>query len=195
VDAAADARDAPIPADTGVDGKADAVADAGCGEAGATCERVVFATSTTSSGNGLGGVAGADARCQARADGSTHVRVRGKRFRAWISTKQSAVKDRLVHGTAPYKLPSGAIIAASFADLTDGSLLEGIDEDENGANVGGNAWTGSNADGTLGPDECDGWTASGTNGRAGNVGGKGAGWSDGTNASCGQSFRLYCFEE
>jgi hypothetical protein len=44
--------------------------------------RVVFITSAIYSGN-LGGLAGADAKCQARADASTGV-AKGKVFKAWL---------------------------------------------------------------------------------------------------------------
>jgi len=193
-----DDADAGAPStDAATDAPADAKTDApvtGC-DGGAGCERLVFVTSTTYVGREIGGIAGADAKCQARAAASTNAEVKAKRFRAWISTNASAVRDRLVHGTAPYRKPSDKLVATSWTDLTDGTLTGGIDEDENGAIVGGLAWTGSTAAGANGPDQCDAWSPSGNTGRTGNVGGTGAGWSSANTNGCAQAHRLYCFEE
>jgi hypothetical protein len=167
----------------------------GCADASPTCERIVFATSGQYVGNNIGGIAGADTRCQNRAAASILPAVSARRFRAWISTQASAVRDRLVHGTAAYRMPSGTIVANDWTDLTDGNLQEGIDEDENGAAADGQAWTGTNADGTNGPNECDAWGPSGGVGRVGNVGGRQNGWTDSASVGCGQSHRIYCFEE
>ncbi|HEY8074673.1 MAG TPA: hypothetical protein VIF62_11195, partial [Labilithrix sp.] len=164
----------PPPSDAGADAS-------GCpGAAG--CQRIVFATSTLYVGNVIGGYAGADAKCQAAASASINAGVKNGTFVAWISTQGSAAKARLVHGTKPYVKPSGAKVANDWTDLTKGSLQSGIGEDENGVTVGGEAWTGTTTAGSSGPNECDAWTATGTNGAAGNVGGSGSGWSDG-NAS------------
>jgi len=155
----------------------------------------MFVTSTNYTGNGIGGFAGADAKCPAIAAGSTLPQVKNARFRAWISTKQGAGKDRLVHGTAPSNKPKGGVMVTSFTDLTDGNLGSGIDEDENGATIGGEAWTGTNTRGDFGPDECDAWTLSGNGGRTGNVGGMGNSWTSGSDRGCGQPHHLYCVEE
>jgi hypothetical protein len=177
------------------DAKADAVVESGCPDASPTCERIIFVTSATYTGNAIGGFSGADTKCQTVAATSTLPQVKNARFRAWISTKASAVKDRLVHGTAPYMKPKGTLIVASFVDLTDGNLANGIDEDENGAAVNGEAWTGTNIQGNFGPDECDAWTPSGNGGRTGNVGGTGNGWTNGNDRGCGQPHHLYCVQE
>lgn len=184
-DAGADDAAAPLDADADV--------DAGC--SGAACERVVFATSGTFVGNNLGGLLGADAKCQAAADASTHPRVKGRRFQAWLSTTATAVKDRLVHGTLAYRKPGGTVVASNWTDLTKGTLQSGIGEDENGATVSGSAWTGSTNAGLNGPNQCDAWTVTGNLGRTGNVGGAGGGWSDAIDRSCALANRLYCFEQ
>ena len=65
-----------------------------------------------------------------------------------------------------YFKPGGGIVALSYGDLTDGSLISPIDEDENGNLVGGGAanraWTGTNAMGDgLDGAKCSDWTSGG----------------------------------
>jgi hypothetical protein len=202
LEAGADADAAPDVVTGGDDDAADDAAapldaspdvDAGC--SGPACERVVFATSGAFVGNALGGLLGADAKCQAAADASTHARVKGRRFHAWLSTTATAVTDRLVHGTLAYRKPGGTVVASNWTDLTKGTLQSGIGEDENGVAVSGSAWTGSTNAGLNGPNQCDAWTITGNQGRTGNVGGAGGGWSDAVDKPCSNANRLYCFEE
>jgi hypothetical protein len=179
--------------DTGVDASTPAC------DGGPSCERVVFVTKSGFNGNQLGGIAGADAKCNtAAAAPNVHPRVNGRIFRAWISTTTipSSVKDRLVHGTGHYVKPTGTIIATDWTDLTDGTLQSGIDVDETGGAVAAShAWTGTTDNGSNGPNQCDGWTPSGGQGRAGNVGGAGNGWTDANDDSCPTLNHLYCFEQ
>lgn len=187
----------PAPPPIGDAGK-DAPVEIGC-DGGPSCERVVFATKGGFNGNQLGGIAGADAKCNAAASSPTaHARVKGRTFKAWISITTgtvSSVKDRLVHGTGHYVKPGGTIVANDWSDLTDGTLQSGIDQDETGAPVTGHAWTGTTIAGLAGPNQCDGWGPSGNQGRTGNVGGAMNGWTDGNDDGCGTLDHLYCFEQ
>jgi hypothetical protein len=183
------------PAVDASDAALDDTPEAGCADAGAGCERLVFVTSTTFSGNELGGIAGADAKCQARAAASALLVVKNARFHAWISTNASSVRDRLIHGTSPYRKPLGTIFAKDWTDLTDGTLMSGIDEDESGGVTNGRAWTGTTAAGANGPDQCDAWSPSGNSGRAGAVGNTTTAWTSLSDDGCEQPRHLYCFQE
>lgn len=182
-------------------GDPDADTDAGplIGCQGAVaCSRVVFVTSQSYAGN-LGGVAGADAKCQALANASSAVRVKGRTFLAWVSTSATSPSARFARGTMPYVGADGSLIASNWTDLTNGNISAGISRDETGAlsTVGG-AWTGTTSAGaTYAGSACTDWTSSafGTKGISGNVGGNGNGWSSATNDDCTVRNALYCFEK
>ena len=190
--------DALEPIDAPLDGVVDAPPDAALGcNAAADCERVVFVTSTLLNGN-LGGVAGADAKCQALADASSNSRVKGHAFLAWVSTAATSPATRFVHGTKPYSLPNKLIIAFSWSDLVSGGLRAGIGVDENGMDRDALAWTGTRSEnGMLSTTTCSDWTSPSfiTKGVTGNVGGNGNGWSSASETTCVTSARLYCFEK
>jgi hypothetical protein len=208
-------RDAADPADGAVSGSdvasntdtssADVDADAkGLGCQGALdCERAVFVTKATYTGQ-LGGLAGGNAKCQAAADASTVARIKGRTFLAWLGAENDApgnaatVATRFPHGTKPYVLPNGQKVANDWTDLTDGSLVNGIDIDETAAVIGDPklAWTGTNNNGSSSNSTCADWTSQGAAqaGQRGNAGGAGTGWTDRDNASCANTHRLYCFE-
>lgn len=194
-----DAGDAGDVVDGGLDsGPADADAAPPIGCQGATsCERVVFVTSLSYQGD-LGGVAGADAKCQATADQAGLASIKGRTFVAWVSTTQTSPALRFAQGTRAYVGATGMLIAADWQDLTNGGLAGGIDLDENGVKRGDGAWTGTKSAGaTFAGDSCLDWTAKEflAGGARGNVGGSGAGWSSGATDPCGLFHRLYCFEK
>ncbi len=182
-DAAADATDA---------------ADAGIGCQGAVdCTRVVFVTSMSYTGN-LGGIAGADSKCQALADASPNARIKGHTFQAWVSTLTTTVSMRFTHGSQPYVLGDGTVIASDWADLTDGTLAHGIDRDElNQLDTNDDAWTATTSTGAnYAGTGCESWTnGSGGSGIYGNVGGGGGGWSSSGPDPCQVPNVLYCFEK
>ena len=80
----------------------------------------VFVTSTIHDGN-LGGLAGADAICQARAEADGSLAAPGT-YKAWLSAggAGNSAADRLTHATVPYKLVNGTQIAADWDRLVDG---------------------------------------------------------------------------
>ena len=193
-----DGRDssARLDASTDADGDTDAVALTGC--LGATaCVRVMFATSVGFTGN-LGGIAGADAKCQALADLSTNSRIKGRAFVAWVSTAASPVDTRLTHGTTAYLRPDNVLIALSYGDLTDNSIQSGINIDELGGNRNGaGAWTATNSGGGgYAGSSCADWTVGtiAAIGEVGNVGGNGSGWSASFSDKCDATHSLYCVE-
>jgi cysteine-rich repeat protein len=89
--------------------------------------KFVFVTSTLFTGN-LGGLNGADAKCQARAVAAN---VPGT-FRAWLSDDTGSPSTRMSKLGGPYKLVNGTTVALNWADLTDGNLLAAINLTEFG---------------------------------------------------------------
>ncbi len=154
----------------------------------------VFQTSTTHNGN-FGGLAGADAICQARAGeaGLTGT------FKAWLSTDTINAADRLT-SSGPWVRLDGMKIAESKADLLDGLLFTAINVTEQGVyDKGGTVWTGTNANGSLAVGlNCSGWT-DGTNASLGIAGGSfatDAWWTkEWSNVPCYGNEKLYCFED
>ncbi len=185
--------------DTGLDApKTDTGADAGPGCNGAiACDRVVFVTAAQYQGN-LGGIVGADQKCQTAADASTVARIKGRTFNAWVSTLASSVSARFPHATAPYRDASGALVASNWTDLTDGSLVTGIRLTELGVDsTNANTWTGTESNGANSTGTtCLDWTTldASSKGTRGNIGGNGNGWSGSTTDDCVVTHPLYCFE-
>jgi hypothetical protein len=149
----------------------------------------VFVTSTTYTG-ALGGLAGADAKCQTRANAGNL----GGTWRAFLSTASVNAKDRIPN--AEYRLIDlSTVVATSKADLTDGMITNNIQMDETGALRASFVWTGSNNDGTSNGGNCNGWNSQAQNiflGRNDDP----AQWAlASTIGACGNTLRLYCFEE
>ena len=155
--------------------------------------RRVFATSTVHSG-ALGGLAGADAICQARADAAGL----GGTFKAWLSDAATNAASRLTHAFADYVLVNGTLIAQGWSDLADGLLLHPLDTDELGASVTGGAWTNTTLHGGIAGLSCTSWTSTtiDENGRRGSVVATNATWTDtGVSVDCSRMLHLYCFEQ
>jgi hypothetical protein len=143
------------------------------GEAGlhaaitAAAQKLVFVTSRAFNGN-LGGLAGADAKCQSLAQAAG---LPG-RFKAWLGNASVSASSRVTHATVPYKLVNGTVVANDFTDLTTGKpdepdvhhffLRHAIDITELGTQaLGGTAtdcffggsgilvWTNANVNGSI----------------------------------------------
>jgi hypothetical protein len=176
------------------------------------CKKVVFVTSTTHDGN-LGGLAGGDAICQARAEAAG---LEGS-FLPWLSVSTLYAKDRLSHFGKPYVLVDDTVVADDWNDLVDSSLDHAIDMNELGgpppddySDDGVVVWTGTWWDGGpymgLDPndpptwDTCNDWTWNqasvppiGGTGHAELA--DGGGWSGPTASPCNRTYALYCFEQ
>jgi hypothetical protein len=169
-----------------------------CPIGGAATEKIVFATSQTWTGN-LGGVAGANAKCQAAA---TTASLAGT-FKAWISDDQGHTPaGSFAQASVPYKLVTGAIVANSWTDLVDGTLQNAISVDENGNGGGGDVWTGTTTAGnSAGGNQtnCNRWASSSGAADAwfGNAGVSSSAWTGTTQTAntCDVARRLYCFEQ
>ena len=165
-----------------------------CG-AGGPCR--VFLSSIRYAGN-LGGLSGADAKCQGLADAAG---LPGS-YQAWLSDSTSSPSSRFVPSTGPYQLINGTTIAANFTDLVDGTLLAPINVTETGGGVGSSevTWTHTLSTGNGGGDadsHCANWSSSapvaaGDYGHATQLGQE---WTFVSEASCSNFFHLYCFQQ
>jgi cysteine-rich repeat protein len=158
--------------------------------------RTVFVTTTRYSG-GLGGLSGADAICNERA---TIANLDGE-YKAWLSDSNTSVSDRFTHH-GQFKKVDGTIIATSWDDLTDGTILATINTSEYGGSgtTYPYVWTGTLGNGSNFPTyyTCNDWTTSASNihGVVGNINNTNTGWTTYTAGYyCNNLFRLYCFEQ
>jgi len=152
---------------------------------------VVFVTSQRYRG-ALGGLSGADLRCNNLAAGAG---LPGT-FRAWLSDGTESPATRF--SRSGFQRTDGQVVARDWADLTDGSLEASISLDENGEEVIDNVWTATDAQGNAAGVNCQGWTSSamGDTGSRGSSADTEDSWSLAVgNAVCSASFRLYCFEQ
>lgn len=166
-------------------------------------EKIVFVSSATYDGN-LGGVAGADSKCN---DLAVAANLDGD-FKAWISDLSSSPVTDFTHSVEPYVLINGNAIASDWADLVDGDLLIPINVDEHGntiLNPTESVWTDTSSDGNISYQDpqqsCLNWTANIWNADNNNMGVVGEysssnlHWTSGFGATCDRSMRLYCFQQ
>ena len=165
--------------------------------------RTVFVTSQVFTGD-LGGLAGADAKCQAAA---TAADLPGT-YRAWLSSSTESPQDRFVHSSIPYRLLNGTDVAGNWSDLTDGSLDAGINVSElNGPpgkgihscvpNTAPIVWTNTSDTGASGGGSyaCSDWSEIAGSGSTGIAGSLDVTWTSNCIATCGDEAVLYCMEQ
>ena len=152
----------------------------------------VFVTSTQQNGN-LGGLAGADAICQARA---SSVGLPGT-YRAWLSTTAVDAEARFFHSPSPYVLTDGTtVVANNWDDLVDGTLAEAITMTEQAIlAVPRQSFTGSFSNGTHTGDDCNAWTSA-SSGLIGTISSNSftTNWSNTGTSSCATARSLYCIQ-
>lgn len=105
---------------------------------------------------------------------------------------------RFNQSAQPYCPADGVtMIANNWSDLTDGTLLNPINLDENGAPATINPWTGTQSDGTAVGPNCGGWTVDNAgNGRNGSIAQTDETWSDaGGDFICPSILSIFCFEQ
>lgn len=124
-----------------------------------------FVTSTGNGDNGgnLGGLSGADAKCQELA---INAGAGGRTWRAYLSTASPAVNARDRIGSGPWANQAGVTIAANLASLHTTGVAGPLILTELGAVVPSDPLdhdilTGSDSDGNVDGDgkTCDDWTA------------------------------------
>ncbi len=170
---------------------------------------IVTSTGTGELGGNLGGLEGADKKCQ---DLATAVGAGDHTWHAYLSVEGTNAKDRI--GAGPWQNQKGTVIAESVEALHDYQFIPSSEDlvDEKGAPVPADRsmiLTGSKHDGTALPQTCQGWTSNANNQR-GRVGDSasdtsvllGVRWNDAVKSyACTQQAmnqnkgegRLYCF--
>lgn len=163
------------------------------------CSKKVFVSSELYTGD-LGGLTGADGKCQSLASAAG---LSGT-YKAWLSAASSSPASRFVHSIYPYALVNGSLIAANWDDLIDGSDLgHRIDADEKGLPPRGGfeVWTNTNEAGNAIDDRlysCVNWTE-GTLGTGffGQFDRLDTEWTmvEGRPDGCRDQKHLYCFQQ
>lgn len=147
--------DAAVPSDAGADA---APTDASPADAGSTLSFFVTSTGSGANGGNLGGLAGADAKCQQLAQA---VGAGAKTWRAYLSITGTNARDRI--GAGPWFNQKGKMIAANVTALHAADLPTADILDENGAVIPAaqhDLLTGSNAQGMAQANaSCNGWTS------------------------------------
>ncbi len=177
----------------------------------ATCvvesgSRYVFVSSAQFTGN-MGGLAGADAQCQALASAAG---LPGT-YMAWLGDGTQSPATRFSPSNEPYVLPDGTVIANNWADLTNGDLAHPIDMTEQmgptpigttSCGGGGFPTVWSNVDqsgANAGTGHCNGWTDTGaTSANWGSTEFATSWWTTwcgGGGAVCGWTSPIYCFQQ
>lgn len=159
----------------------------------ASRDRLVFLSSAAWTGN-LGGLAGADAKCQALADAAQK---RGT-YKAFLSSIASSAAARLGRGAARYVLVDGTVVATDAASFFSVFHLAPIDLTETGARVNARVFTASRGTGDYPAESptCSDWTGDIGQPRNGSSNVADDGWADNElPAFCSDSLHLYCVQQ
>ena len=213
-DGASGASDAATDGAGDSGGTADADGASGgdaSGESGVSCgdasiDKRIFVSSVLYMGN-LGGLTGADAKCQALADAAGLCGT----FKAWLSDATADAAARLSHATGTYVRTDGQIVANGWSGLVSGTIQNAINRTEtNGAapvgtvKCGGSAvvpvWTGSTAAGAnVMNGSCSNWASNTASpgGIFGNADAKNFAWTAMCQivAVCQSTAAIYCVEQ
>lgn len=167
----------------------------------------VFATNAIFSGGQIGGLTGADAKCQGAAVGAGLTGT----YKAWLSDVTGSPSTRFTQSNAPYVRVDGILVANNWADLIDGELNAPIIKTEINTvaasevicnNESSWVWTNTQTDGTMSDagSSCVEWsvnTGGSIWGRVTDVQGT---WTSACSGGapvnfCGKRAPLYCFEQ
>ncbi len=180
-------------ASTGADGP-DAAIEVGA-DAG---PKLVFVTSERLKPEEIGGLAGADARCNELAADAG----RPGSYMAWLSTEKmgESPSQRFTKSGGPYVRRDNVTVAKDYAALTTGPLENAINVTETGVSTADFIWTATTSAGQHSAPDCGGWSSNVGNGAIGKSGVTTAAWSldpDVKTFSCsgGATFAIYCFEQ
>ena len=153
----------------------------------------MFVSNQTFTG-ALGGLAGADQKCQTAAQAA----MKKGTFKAWLSDETKGPSTTFVKNPRKYLSTSGLVVANNWTDLTDGALQSPLSVTELGvAAPGDRTWTTTSTAGApqAGREQCTNWTSQGNSGNTGRIGATDATWTDDNKSPCGTTRRLYCFEQ
>lgn len=151
--------------------------------------KVIFVTNGTWTGN-LGGLAGADSKCNAEAKS----RGIAGTFQALLGAPEGTPQHRSIHYPVPYVTESGTYLNSDYHDLFASG---GVDNPVGSA--AGSVWTGLASDGTYGSNlHCNSWTDGtlGSTALIGSASATGTSWYTNTvGISCNYFAHLYCIEQ
>lgn len=160
--------------------------------------RLAFVSAGIFNGD-LGGLAGADAICQAEAGAAS---LPGT-YRAWLSDSVASPSTRFTQQGA-FLRTDGVLLAYNWADLVDNEIAAPLNLEADGALAIATpfAWSGTNFDGTAvqgAINSCQNWTDSSSSAAPRGTIGNTSNWSGGIPSlfgSCsGLNGRLYCFQQ
>jgi hypothetical protein len=164
------------------------------GDAGA--RKRIFVTSTTFTGSSIGGVTGANAKCQEVAKSANL----GGTFIAWLSVTNDSVYARL-QNVGPWYLIDGTLVFANKGVITSLGPYVPIDRDETGTKLPGPqnyVWSGTLASGQAanGNLNCNGFSVGpAADGLVGDVSKQTADWTAFGSSPCNSALHLYCIEQ
>ena len=158
--------------------------------------KTVFVTSQSWAGD-LGGLAGADRKCQ---DSASAAGLSGV-FYAWLSNTVDSPDSRFIKSTVPYVMVDGTRVADDWNDLVSGDLQSPIQLTEYGGDVSypTAAWTNTLPTGLMAYTSsmvtCDEWTSQNFQAIYGDTTTTSQGWTHSPGAPCLIPLHLYCFQQ
>ena len=177
-------------------------ADDGCSAACTWEERVVFVTQKLWTGKELGGVTGADQKCNVAAEAIDELS--GRKFVAWLSKDVvDPASKRIGVSLLPYVRRDKVKVADGSKQFSSGTILAPINVNEAGDPLTANdclsginrVWTGTESTGFASVETCSVWSMNGMTGKVGNLSSTGAEWTACMmSASCDSQGRLYCVQ-
>ncbi len=157
---------------------------------------LAFVTAATFNAN-LGGISGADAKCQSAAEAAGHPGT----FRAYIAsdtTNLTLSRFENKGTTQAFYTTNLGKVADNWTDLTNASLDLPLNYTESGNTVPGteNTWTGLYNSGTASSSaaSCTAWSATTGSGYFGLATSTNYSWASYSSAACGTGYHLYCFQ-
>jgi Protein of unknown function (DUF1554) len=163
--------------------------------------KCVFVTSEVYTAD-LGGLAGADAKCQAQATAEGSQAAPGT-YKAWLSDSTASPGTRFARAETPYQLVEGTTVAAGWTQLTSGTLTARISKDQQGHDLPADniVWTGTSPTGdSFGRSACSDWTDDTIDtglvvGTVGHTSFSDNRWTDLGTTACPRISQLYCFQQ
>lgn len=122
-----------------------------------------------------------DTRCNTAAAAS----LCGGTYKAWVSNAAGTGNNVPSTTNVQYVLPNGTKVADNWADLTDGTLDNAINQFANGSNASGyDVWTGLSSNGTVNANTCGNWGDQTQNGRSGLTSSATSTWTSNSTDPC-----------
>ena len=176
-----------------------------CSNTCKVAQKFIFVSSMMYTGN-LGGLVGADAKCQMLAQAAS---LPGT-YMAWLSDATGSPSTRMTKATVPYVRPDGMKVANNWTDLTDNSLIMAVNMTEtkgavpigNTSCAGGGfktVWTNTTPAGLANNNalySCTNWTSVNGSSAWGKADDANTNWSQWcTGGVCSWNSPIYCVQQ